>query len=73
MKINVSIQETKFFAGNRHARKFCLRTDASRDMPCSRLLNMQLPHVIAEHAIHHVIVMDGWSFGQSQWNFLLTS
>ena len=28
--------------------------------------NKQLPRVIAERAIHHVIVMDGRSFGQSQ-------
>ena len=59
--------------GVRHARKFRLRTDASRDTQCSRALNIQLPQVIAERAIHHVIVMDGRSFGQSQWNFLLTS
>ena len=32
-----------------------------------------LPRVIAKRAIHHVIVMDGRSFGQSQWNLLLTS
>ena len=59
--------------GVRHARKFHLRIDASRDTQCSRALNTQLPRVIAERAIHHVIVMDGRSFGQSQWNFLLTS
>ena len=59
--------------GVRHARKFRLRTDASRDTRCSRALNTQLPRVIAERAIHHVIVMDGRSFGLSQWNFLLTS
>ena len=59
--------------GVRHARKFRLRTDAPRDTRCSRALDMQLPRVIAERATHHVIVMDGRSFGQSQWNFLLTS
>ena len=59
--------------GVRHARKFCLRTDASRYTRCSRALNTQIPRVIAERAIHHVIVMDGRSFGQSQWNLLLTS
>ena len=53
--------------GVRHARKFRLRTDASR------ALNTQLPRVIAKRAIHHVVVMDGRSFGQSQWNLLLTS
>ena len=52
--------------GVRHARKFRLRLDVSRDTRCSRALNTQLPCVIAEHAIHHVIVMDGRSFGQSQ-------
>ena len=52
--------------GVRHARKFRLRTDASRDTRCSRASNTQLPCVIAERAIHHVIVMDGRSFGQSQ-------
>ena len=56
--------------GVRHERKFRLRTDASRN---SRALNTQLPRVIAECAIHYVIVMDGRSFGQSQWNLLLTS
>ena len=59
--------------GVRHVRKFHLRTDASRDTLCSRALNTQLPREIAERAIHHVIVIDGRSFGQSQWNFLLTS
>ena len=54
----------------RHARKFRLHADASRD---TRALNTQLPRVIAERAIHHFIVMDGRSFGQSQWNLLLTS
>ena len=57
----------------RHARKFRLHLDASRDTRCSRVLNTQLPCVIAERAIHHIRVMDGRSFGQSQWNFLLTS
>ena len=50
--------------GIRHARKFRLRTDASRDMRCSRALNTQLPRVIAERVFYHVIVMDGpscWS------------
>ena len=59
--------------GVRHARKFRLHTDVSLDTLCSRALNTQLLRVIAERTIHHVIVMDGWSFGQSQWNFLLTS
>ena len=49
-----------------HARNIRLRTDASRDTQCSRALNTQLPRVIAERAIHHVIVMDGRSFRQSQ-------
>ena len=52
--------------GVRHTRKFRLRTDASRNTRCSRSLNTQLPRVIAERAIHHVIVMDGRRFGQSQ-------
>ena len=38
-----------------------------------REFNTQLPCVIAERASHHIIVMDGRSFGQSQWNFLLPS
>ena len=46
----------------RHAHKFILRTDASRDTR----LNTQLPRVIAERAIHHGLVMDGQSFGQNQ-------
>ena len=52
--------------GVRHARKFRSRTDASRYMRCSRAFNTQLPRVITERAIHHVIVMDGRSFGQNQ-------
>ena len=59
--------------GIRHTRKFRLRTNVSRDTRCSRALNTQLPLVIAERAIQHVIVLDGRSFGQSQWNYLLTS
>ena len=59
--------------GVRHARKFRLRTYALRDKRGSRALYTQLPRVIAERAIHHVIVMDGRSFSQSQWNLLLTS
>ena len=49
--------------GVRHARKFHLRTDASRNTRCSRALNTQVPRVKGERAIHHVIVMDGQSFG----------
>ena len=52
--------------GVRHARKIRLRADASRDTRGSLALNTQLPRVIAERAIHHVIVMNGRSFGQSQ-------
>ena len=52
--------------GVRHARKFCLRTDASRYIWCLRALNTHLPRVITERAIHHGLVMDGWSFGQNQ-------
>ena len=52
--------------GVHHVRKFRLRTCASRDTRYSRALNTQLPCVIAERTIHHVIVMDGQSFGQSQ-------
>ena len=52
--------------GVHHTHKFRLRTDVSRDTWRSRALNTQLPRVIAERAIHHVIVMDGRSFGQSQ-------
>ena len=53
-------------------RKFRLRTDALRDTQSSRALNTQPPRVIAERAIHHVVVMDEQSFGQDQWKFLLT-
>ena len=52
--------------GVRHARKFRLRTCASRDTWYSRVLNTELPCVIAVRTIYHVIVMDGRSFGQSQ-------
>ena len=47
--------------GVRQARKFRLRTDASCYTRCSRVLNTQLPRVIAEHAIHHVIVIFRWA------------
>ena len=59
--------------GVHHAREFRLHTDASHDTRRSRKLNMQLSRLIAERAIHHVIVMDERSFGQSQWNLSLTS
>ena len=73
LKINVSIQKKQKLSRDvRHARKFRLRTNASRDTRCSRALNKQLPWVIADRAIHHCLVMDGRSFGQNQWNFLLT-
>ena len=52
--------------GVRHVRKFRLPTDALRNTWCLRALNMQLPCVIAERTIHHVIVMDGRSFGYNQ-------
>ena len=54
--------------GIHHVRKFRLRTDVSRDTGCSHALNTLLPRVIAERAIHHIIVMDGQSFGQRKWN-----
>ena len=60
MKINVSIQETKSSCGVRHARKYRLRTDASRDTRCLRALNTQLPRVIAERAIH-LSSSNGWA------------
>ena len=66
-------KKPKSLRGVRQTRKFRLHTDASRNMRCSRALDTQLPCIIAERAIHYVIVMDGRSFGQSQWNFLLTS
>ena len=59
-------QKPNSSCGVRHAHKFCLRTDVSRDTRCARALNKQLPRVIAERTIYHIIVMDGRSFGQSQ-------
>ena len=64
-------KKPKSSRGVPHARKFHLCTDVSRDTQSSRALIMQLPCVIAELAIHHGVVMDGRSFGQNQWNFLL--
>ena len=66
-------KKPKLSRGVRHKRKSRSRTDALHDTQCSRALNTQLPCIIAERAIHHSLVMDGRSFGQSQWNFLLTS
>ena len=65
-------QKQNSVRGIRHAHKFHLRKDASRDTRCSRALNTQLPRVIAERAIHHGLVINKWSFGPNQWNFLLT-
>ena len=61
----------KSLRGVRHACKFRLRTDASRDTWCSRALGTQVPRVIAKRAIHYGPIMDGQSFWQNQWNFLL--
>ena len=43
--------------GVRHARKFRLRTDASRDTWCSRL-NTQLPCIIARYPLRY---SNGWA------------
>ena len=59
-------KKPKSLHGVRHACKFCLRTDASRDTQCSRTLNTQLPHVIAKRAIHYGPIMDARSFWQNQ-------
>ena len=52
-------KKPKSSRGVRHARKFRLRIDASRDTCCSRTLNTQLPLVITERTIHQGLVMDG--------------
>ena len=65
-------KKPKSSRGIRHTRKFRLHTDASRDTRCSRALNMQLRSIIPERTIRHGLVMDGQSFGQNQWKFLLT-
>ena len=52
-------KKLKSSLGVRHARKFRLRTDASRDTQLPRV------YIIAERAIHHGPVMDGRSFGQN--------
>ena len=59
-------KKPKSSRGVRHARKFRLRTDALRDTRFSRVLNTQLPSIIAERANYHDVVMDGRSFGQDQ-------
>ena len=59
-------EKPKLSRGVRHTRKAHSRSDALRDTRCSHALNTQLPCVIAERAIHHSLVMDGQSFGQSQ-------
>ena len=55
-------KKPKSLRGVRHARRFRLRTDASPDTQCSRVLDTQLPRVIADCAIHNSLVMDGGSF-----------
>ena len=64
-------KKPKSSRGVRHERKFCLCTDASLDMQCLRALDMQLPCVIAERAIHYGVVMDGWSFWPQPIKFLV--
>ena len=59
-------KKTKSFCGVCHARKFRLRTDAPRDMRCSRASNTQLPRIIAKRAIHYDPIMDGRSFWQNE-------
>ena len=59
-------KKPKSSRGVRHACKFCLCTDASRDTRCSRMLNTQLTRVITECAIHDGLVMDGRNVGQNQ-------
>ena len=60
-------KKPKLLRGVHHTRnEIRLRTDVSRNMRGLHTLNTQLPSVIAERAIHHSVVMDGWSFGQNQ-------
>ena len=60
MKINVSIKKKpKSSHDVLHARKFCMHTDQSHDMMCTRMLNRQLPHVTVECAIH-LLSSNGW-------------
>ena len=54
---NVSIQNTKIIV--RHALKLYLHRDASRATQCSRMLNTQLPRVIAKCAIR-LSSSNGW-------------
>ena len=51
-------KKPKSWRGVRHAHKFCVRTDVSRDTRCSRALNMQLLRIIAD--------CNDRSFGQNQ-------
>ena len=44
-------KKPKSLSGVRHARKFHLRTDVSRDAQCSHASDMQQPRVIAEYLI----------------------
>ena len=53
-------KKPKSSCGVRHARKYRLRTDASRDTRCSRALNTQLSRVIAERTIH-LSSSNGWA------------
>ena len=54
----------------RHARKFRLHTDASRDTWCSRALNTQLPRVIA--ARYPPRYSNGWAeFWSEPMEFLV--
>ena len=65
-------KKPKSSCGVDHVCKFHLRTDVScdHDTQCSRVLNTQLPHVIAEQAIH-ISSSNGWAeFWSEQIRFL---
>ena len=66
-------KKTNSLGGVHHARKFHFVYRCVTQYAVLKCLKYELPSIITESATHQVIVMDWWSFGQSQQNFLLTS
>ena len=58
-------KKPKSSRGVHQERIFCLHTNTSCSTQSSRALDTLFPRIIAERAIHHGVVMDGWRFGQN--------
>ena len=73
MKINVLIQETEITAWRSSHAYILFAYRCVTWYAVFTSIKYATTRVIAKHAIHHDgVVKDGGSFGQNQWNFLLT-